>query len=164
MSQELTAVKGFADEDAALDWVTSKQREVVEDILNVVAKGGFAGGPDDVGTSPGKGSVTMLDKSDKTLLTGMLDGIARNALTKKRIKSDEAMAAGLASSATGLIAELLKSAQSMTFGKPMGDVINMPAPQLGKEIPDPVLLPGETEIGVATGMNYESFMNGRKAA
>ena len=90
----------------------------------------------------------------KVLLTVLKD-IDSNALTRKRIKSDE-RSNDIQSQSAELIAKILASSNNRNAGV----TISMPysVPTLPKTISDPVLVPGEADIG-ATDITYETFIN-----
>ena len=91
----------------------------------------------------------------------MLDGLDKSALTTKRMKVDEQIAAGAAASGKEIIAALLTKVSHAYAGN--GPMIIIEAPTLSlTEVPEPELLPGETELGTKQ-LTFETFMaeNGR---
>lgn len=103
------------------------------------------------------------DPDDAKLLVKMLDGLDKQALTTKRMKVDEAIAAGSAASGKELIAALL-SRVGHAYGGAATIIID--APMLSHDdVPEPEALPGELEVGTKQ-LNFETFMaeNGRPPA
>jgi hypothetical protein len=102
-----------------------------------------------------KGGVVPDDRSAQSLLMNQLDSLERTALTSKRIKADEA-AAETGAGAAALIAKLLSQAGSGR--REETDIIEARVvPVLGSDVPEPVLVPGETEIAPGQ-LDYDSFM------
>lgn len=92
------------------------------------------------------------DSDDRKLLVQMLDGISRDALTKKRIKSDAKSAGGLAD-AVGLVTEFLNRAKPTAITPPANPA--KPPPILGAELPRPNLVAGELSETVSRETYYE---------
>jgi hypothetical protein len=104
------------------------------------------------------------DPDEAKLLIKALDGLDKQALTTKRMKVDEKIAAGAAASGKEIIAALLSKVSHAYQGS--GPTIIIEAPVLSlDEVPQPELLPGETELGTKQ-LNFETFMqeNGRLQA
>lgn len=103
------------------------------------------------------------DPDDAKLLIKALDGLDKQALTTKRMKVDEAIAQGAAASGKEIIAALLSRVGHAYNAGGNGSMIIIEAPTLSlDEVPQPELLPGETEMGTKQ-LNFETFMqeNGR---
>lgn len=98
------------------------------------------------------------DQEERDALFRAMDGLDKVALTRKRIDADKEASSGV-SHAVGLVAALLR--QSKT-NYSLADVVdtNREIPRLSDDIPDPVLVPGETEIN-AGQLDYDSFVAGR---
>lgn len=95
-----------------------------------------------------------------SLLNSTLKDMDQSALTRKRIKSDEKVV-DRGAQAAEVFAQLLMNGNIRGLYKT--DVIeNRVIPTLGNEIPDVVLVPGETDIGVGND-TYENFMAKQKA-
>lgn len=92
------------------------------------------------------------DKEDRKLLVQMLDGLSRDALTKKRIKSD-AKNAGDITNAVGLVTEYLNRARPTAIDPPANPA--KPPPILGSELDRPTLVPGELSETIARETYYE---------
>lgn len=91
------------------------------------------------------------DKTEVSFLISALDGMDRAALTTKRIKSDEKSAAGITGAAS-IIAKLLM--QTNNRNNVIDELIEPPL--IGSDVPDPILVPGETEINPGP-MTFDSF-------
>jgi len=124
-------------EDQVLAYTQSKRRAIVEEITK-------------------EGAIPK-DRSEATLLIQALDGMDRSALTQKRIKADEKASDAMAGSAA-IVAKLLNSIGS-TRPADTVDVVARETPTLGDDIPDPVLVPGETTINPPQ-LDYDTFMSG----
>lgn len=98
------------------------------------------------------------DRAELTLLVQSLDGMDRAALTNKRIKADEKASEATAGSAAA-IAKLLTELggrQKNFHNDDVTDLTPREAPVLGSHIPDPVLVPGETDVS-SPQLDFESF-------
>lgn len=85
----------------------------------------------------------------KTVLT-VLDGIARDAMGKKRIKSEE-QSANATQSAALIVAEFLNRSKPTAVTPPA----NYQPPILGDELPIPPIIEGQTSTIVANETYYE---------
>lgn len=121
------------NEDQVLAYTQGKRRNIVDKLTNA-------------------GKVPD-DKTEVSLLISALDGMDRAALTQKRIKSDEKAAQGI-SGAAAVIAKLLIQVGSNNSTHQISDSITPPA--IGKEIPDPLLVPGEAEINPGQ-LDFDTF-------
>ena len=90
------------------------------------------------------------DLESKALLLKVLDGISKDAMGKKKIKSEE-KTAGAAANAAVLVAEFLNRTKSTAVPIPVDFV----PPTLGDEIPVPPLVDGQTSTIVANETYYE---------
>lgn len=125
------------DDDQILQFTQGKRQEIVS---KLTAKG-----------------IPTDDSKQMQALLATLDGMDRVALGKKRIKADEGLAGANQAMAAGVIATLLQRAGSA--GVRPFEVLDAPPrtpPVLGSEIPDPVLVKGETDT-VTQQMSYEAF-------
>jgi hypothetical protein len=121
------------NEDQVLAYTQSKRRKIVDKLT-------------DAGKIPD-------DKTEASLLISALDGMDRAALTQKRIKSDEKSAQGMAGAAS-VIAKLLTQVGSNNKSNHISDDITPPT--IGKEVPDPQLVPGEAEFTPGQ-MDFDTF-------
>lgn len=123
---------GFLDDDAALEYTQGIRKRLVEDIVSA-------------------GMPTAED--NRKILLQTLKDIDSNALGKKKIKADEKATQGL-QGMSSLVAEMLtKVATSGT-----GISVDRELPVLGADVPDPILVPGETG-GNDGGLDYDAIMN-----
>lgn len=123
-------------DDQILAYTQHKRKTIVQDLM--------------------KNNKVPTDRSEQSLLVAALDGMDRAALGNKRIKADEKTAHGVAGAAS-IVANLLNQISGMS--KQPGMVIeNVEPPLLGKEIPDPILVPGELETNCPQ-LDYHSFMS-----
>jgi hypothetical protein len=120
---EQTTTPPEMNEDQVLAYTQSKRRKIVDKLT-------------DAGKVPD-------DKTEVSLLISALDGMDRAALTQKRIKSDEKTAQGV-TGAAAVIAKLLMQVGSNSNPNQISD--NVAPPVIGKEVPDPELVPGEAEL------------------
>jgi len=99
------------------------------------------------------------DKGHQIILLQALDGMDRAALGNKRIKTDAASNDVLAESSS-LIAQMLNTIGSKLTKRDESEIVDVDfkPPVLGPSIPEPELVPGETEIG-AKQLDYDSFMS-----
>lgn len=126
MSNELVEPTVVLNEDQILDFTQSVRLKLVEAIT--------AGGKMPEG------------KEDRTTLLQTLDGLDRASLGKKKIAVDQNMA-DTAAKAAGYISEMLKQTSGMKakpFVAPLGITGTIPVLEL--DIPEPVLVPGESDI------------------
>jgi len=100
------------------------------------------------------------DIEDRDALKHHLDGLEKVALSRKKIAVDQQTNAGMAAAA-GMIAGVLRQT-SQYYGTPVSNE-NVVPPTLGDEIPDPDLVPGETEVDTPQ-LEYNSFVASVKAA
>lgn len=101
------------------------------------------------------------DKSEQIMLMQALDGLDRTALGTKRIKAEQENAKELSAAASAAVANVLKQVNNSKRNLDLTDVTDVPVPVLSSEIPDPELVPGETEVG-ATQLDYNTFMSKMK--
>ena len=95
------------------------------------------------------------DTADMKLALLAMDGMDKAALGKKRIIVDSKTNANQ-EMAAGLIAKLLTAASNV----PQNKIIinsNIPAPVLGADIPDPILVEGEMDT-LTKQQTYDSFI------
>jgi len=105
-----------------------------------------------------KNNQVPTDRSEQSLLVAALDGMDRAALGNKRIKADEKTAQGI-SGAASVVANLLNQIGSMTKQSLVIDnLVPVEPPLLGREIPDPVLVPGELDTNCPQ-LDYASFVS-----
>lgn len=125
------------DDDQILQYTQGKRQEIVS---KLTAKG-----------------IPTDDSKQMQALLATLDGMDRVALGKKRIKADEGIAGANQAAAAAVIATLLQKAGSAGM-RPFEavDVIPRTPPTLGSDIPEPVLVKGETDT-VTQQMSYEAF-------
>lgn len=126
----------LVNEDTILAYTHDKRKSIVTQLL---AK------PD-----------TLNDPDQTKIVLSALKDMDTAALGRKRIKVEEK--ASLNQEATaGLIARLLAATSSI---KPYQSDIpsNKAAPVLGADIPEPVLVIGETSVIGATQQSYETFV------
>jgi hypothetical protein len=121
------------DEDAILAFTHSKRKDVV---LKITTNG-----------------IPNDNETVKMLLTTLSD-MDKSALGRKRIKVEEKLNTDQAAAA-GLIAKML-SASTMFQIKPGAVLKDIPAPKLGNEIPEPILVEGETSTNT-TNETFETF-------
>lgn len=98
------------------------------------------------------------DPSMAKVAVSLLKDMDAMALGRKRIKADEKIADSQ-EAAAGLISRVLTAAAATRpyqLRNP-SDVIARPAPQLGSEVPPPLLVEGETAV-VSAPETYESFV------
>lgn len=127
------------DEDSILAFTHGKRKEIVTALTN-------KGVPD--------------DNAQVSLLLSTLKDMDHSALVRKRIKTDE-KAIDRESEAAQVYATLL--AKGQIKGLYETHVIeNRVIPTLGNDIPNPVLVPGETDIGVSVE-TYDTFMEKQRA-
>lgn len=140
MSNEVVDTSTMMTEDQVLAYVQNKQVAIVAELTKDRAV------PDDSGM--------------RNALLGTLDSLARNALGSKRIKADEKAAQGMAGMA-GIVGEFLNQVGKIR-GKENGTIIEdatRTVPTLGSDIPEPVLVPGETDVNPRQ-TTYEELMSG----
>lgn len=121
-------------EDEILSYTHSKRKEVVEHIT----KGGIPN-----------------DKADVSVLLKALDGMDHSALSRKRIKVEEAHNKHQEHAAALISKVLAANASNRTLN--INDLTERTVPLLGDDIPEPNLVPGETLIAV-TNQTYDEFM------
>lgn len=92
------------------------------------------------------------DQEDRKFLVQMLDGVSRDALTKKRIKADE-KSNNNAVNAVAMVTEFLNRARPRAT--PVVEVVGKELPVLGAELPRPTLVPGELSEITASETYYE---------
>jgi len=98
------------------------------------------------------------DVKEQVTLLKAIDGMDKAVATKRRLGIEE-QAAKTADEDARNSAEILRALKGQMFAQANVVDPNRPAPVLGSEVPEPILKPGETEIGTAN-MNYESFTKG----
>lgn len=94
------------------------------------------------------------DVKEQVTLLKAIDGLDKAATTRSRLKI-EAEAAKSGAEEARNTAQILRELKGQMFAQsPMGG--RREEPVLGSDIPDPILKPGETDIGVS-GMTYDAF-------
>lgn len=88
-------------------------------------------------------------------LGGVLDGMDRQTLTRMKIRVEERQVNNQEGMAVN-VAEILKQMGSGGHSFQAPQPIVRPIPVLGSEVPDPVLLEGETST-IAVQQDYETF-------
>lgn len=132
----MDSVKSDADQtDVDLEYVRQKRKEVINNLT--------------------KNGVPEDPKVLQTLLVALSD-MDRTTLSKKKIKVDKEVGDNQ-TQAMELIATMFNDNRIKKYG--MSEVpTNRELPLLGNEIPEPVIVDGETAEHAGTE-NYESFMN-----
>ena len=132
MSQD--TVFKLPDEDQVLAYTHNKRKIIVDTLMT-------KGVPEDVGTAK--------------VLIATLDGMDKSALTRKKIKVEERANVHVEQAATIIAKILTMGAATNAFktAEPVERVI----PTLPTEIPDPVLVDGETSV-VGSNHTFETFM------
>ena len=105
-----------------------------------------------------KNNQLPVEPDDRKLLLSTLKDMDASALGRKRIKVEE-QANNNQEQAAGMIAQLLQRAtlnnnRPFQSDVPMKDIV---PPQLGNEVPDPILVEGETDT-IAVQGSVEEFM------
>jgi hypothetical protein len=98
------------------------------------------------------------DTKETSQVLAALDGMDRNAIGRKRVKIDEA-ATKTIGGMTGLVAEMLKNARDISFFQAGGATnpgVTRVAPELGSDVPEPVLVEGELAQSPLQ-MSFETF-------
>jgi hypothetical protein len=134
MGQETAAV--LEPEDQILAYTHTKRKEIV----NALMKNGSI--PDDTGMA--------------RVLVSTLDGMDKAALGRKRVKLEERQTTNQ-EHAAGVIAHILGIAAQNRSSK-VEHISNRQPPVLGAEVPEPVLVPGETSILPVSNLSYETFV------
>lgn len=131
----MSQVEAKDRDDEVLDYTQGVLRSLTDDIL--------------------KEGITQVGEDDRKMLIVALKDLSMTAVQRKRIKVEE-QAVNNQETAAGLIADLLKDRDAirMFVGK---DVTPRSAPRLGSEYPDPVLVPGVTDISPPQ-LDVTSFM------
>jgi hypothetical protein len=132
-----TSVAVVAAEDADLELARQKRRDVVVALQN------------EQGEPPE-------DPRLLALYLANLDGLERQALGRKRLKTDESIA-NKQSEAAALLADMLKDPRVSRIGVGQRDE----APVLEHDVAPTRILPGELAVSNA-GDNYEAFTNRNK--
>lgn len=104
------------------------------------------------------GKMTEDPKEASVIIKALAD-MDKSVVTKKRIGIEEASVKSTEEEAHAS-AELLKAIKHNMFqavGAPTREI-----PELGSHVPEPELVPGETEIGISN-MTYDSFTKGLPA-
>lgn len=99
-----------------------------------------------------------LDTKQEATLLKAIDGMDKAVATKRRLGIEE-QAAKTGEEEARNTASILRELKGKMFAQANVVDPNRPAPALGSEVPEPILKPGETEIGTAN-MNYETFTKG----
>ena len=122
-------------EDEVMDWSQDKRRWIIDQML--------------------KDGKLPEDPAEKKVILSALDGMDKAALGKKRLKIEEKTNA-TQEQAAAIIAKILAG---MSTNKPTTVQNTLPkaAPVLGPEIPNPVLVEGETSVD-AVQQTYTSFL------
>lgn len=99
------------------------------------------------------------DKESRMILLQALDGMDRSALGRKRIKVEEDAGKNQAQF-SGVIADLLRqqNPNAAVIASQASGAVSRPAPVLGSEVPDPILVEGETSTANSQ-LTYDSFIS-----
>jgi hypothetical protein len=97
-----------------------------------------------------------LNSAQISLLAGMLDGMDRSALGRKRLQTDEKVGANNAVAAA-LIAKVLATPGALQAGQVDVAVTPRKAIPMLPDVGEPATVPGEMESD-ARQMNYDTFM------
>ncbi|WP_233874271.1 hypothetical protein [Paraburkholderia adhaesiva] len=136
-------IDGFDDEDQILDYTVRERRRI---IVTMVGEDGA--------------SLKDLSLRHLDVLLAALDGMDRVALGKKRLKSENLALASQAAAAA-IIARILGTpgiGQGALLARQQQGITVLPA-----SVPEPVLVPGETDMDAAQ-MDVDTFMAGFSAA
>jgi hypothetical protein len=125
---------GAMSEDAVLSFTQATRMGIVRELVK-----------------PGK---VPEDRGQQALLMQALDGLDRQALTKKKIDADNGMATAQAQAA-GIISRLLEHVPRVKSGTII-EGVTRELPLLGNAIPEPQLVPGEIDTH-PTQMDFETF-------
>ena len=101
--------------------------------------------------------MPMDTKQEATLLKA-IDGLDKAVATKRRLGIEE-QAAKTGEEDARNTAAILRELKGQMFAAANVVDPSRAAPSLGNDIPDPILKPGETDIGTAN-LNYEAFTKG----
>lgn len=127
--------KPFVTDDAAIEFSQSVRKNLVKRMTT-------------------DGTVPNDPESQKVLLQA-LHGISTTALGRKKIKSDEKVGNGLSAMGGVMAAMLQQASDPRLFQSKNGQLGTIKT--LGADIPDPVLVEGETSAEPAK-LSYDSFM------
>lgn len=142
---EIVSASSSMSEDETLAFTQGVRKQLIQKIVKKM-----------VSNAPGEMGDVDVDKSDKTLLTALLDGMDRQTLTVKRINVEEKAAQDMGAT-TAMIATLLTRLPN----RPQtADQVIEGARVVGfdEDVPAPELVPGETEIA-APQLSFDSFMS-----
>lgn len=125
------------DDDQVLDYTQRMRRSIVAELT--------------------KSGVVPSENADRNMLMNALDGLDRAAINNKRIKVDSAAVENDALAAS-IIAKLLNQVQMPKRND--DDVIDVHGvdKSLPSSIPEPLLVPYETEVNPQQ-LDYDSFMS-----
>ncbi len=98
--------------------------------------------------------IPVTDSEQMKILTTLLTDLDRASIGRMKIKSDDKGNNAVANS-QALIAEFLTKVVPQNI-KHANSGLTRSAPTLGSDIPDPLLVPGETAIGT-TNSTYDEF-------
>lgn len=129
----------FANEDAVLDYTLDMRKKLMQAYIDPVT-----------------GEVSG-DLDTRRFILQNLDGMERQALGRKKIKTEEKGQAN-AAEARALVAELLRQAPNAVTR--IGAIIeheSYAVPVLPSSVPPPELTSGETDIGVSS-LDFDTFM------
>lgn len=98
-----------------------------------------------------------LNSAQISLLAGMLDGMDRSAMGRKRLQTDEKVGNANAMAAA-VIAQVLANPGAMKAGQIIdGQEPRRALPVLPADVPEPTTVPGEMDSD-SPQMNYDTFM------
>lgn len=142
---EVQVLPPAMDEDQVLDFTQQTRRFIVDDLT-------------------GKGTKLPTDVDQQRRVLQTLDGMDRNALGRKKIKVEEAANQNVAGM-TGIVAEMLRRSKDISFFQPgaTNPGATRVAPELGNDLPEPVLVEGELAQSPLQ-MSFETFQTQFKPA
>jgi hypothetical protein len=137
---EVQVLPPVMDEDQVLNYTQQQRRFVIDKLTNNGAKL-----PDDV--------------DQQRLMLQALDGMDRSALGRKKIKVEEQANQNVAGM-TGIVAEMLKRSKDISFFQPgaTNPGTTRAAPELGSDVPEPVLVEGELAQSPLQ-MSFDTFQS-----
>ena len=138
MSQEQRPAPVLESEDDILAYTHRQRKEIVKAIVK-------------------DGKVPVDDSKQLGALIQTLDGMSRDALTRKRIGVEEKSAQSQEAN-TAIMAQLLQSVTSQKpFQRDVTDVTPRAAPALPDSVPPPQTVEGETATA-APQLSYDTFV------
>lgn len=145
-SADVEVLPPVLSEDQVLDYTQRMRRTVVDKLTK-------------------NGTELPQDIDETRMVLQTLDGMDRNALGRKKIRVEEQANQNVAGM-TGLVAEMLRSSRDVSFYQKGGATnpgVTRVAPELGSEVPEPVLVEGETAQSPLQ-MSFEAFQSQFKPA